>query len=113
MIETLDDYDWGQAFGYACGSACISTAPGSSCSANEFTREDVSELRHATAGEHDESNWMAAGVLSDGRCFYLEAGCDYTGWDCQASGFAVVADDWEALVQFGMGDNARTAWGLG
>jgi hypothetical protein len=63
--------------------------------------------------DHDGAPWRCAGILRDGRAFYLEAGCDYTGWDCQASGTATVAEDWDRLVQFGMGSDARTLWGLG
>lgn len=122
MLTELDDYDWREAFGYAGepdtnatdhGGASVSVAEGASCSAERFTRDDVLMILHKQDGEGDERPWLMLGRLKDGRWFYLEASCDYTGWDCQAGGFAVVAEDFDRLVQFGLGDNARTLWGLG
>lgn len=40
----------------------------------------------ASEGENDESNWIAIVRLADGRLAFVDAGCDYTGWDCQAWG---------------------------
>lgn len=34
--------------------------------------------------------------------FYLAAGCDYTGWDCQASGYVEVSMDLERLIRLGI-----------
>lgn len=119
MIEALNDYDWHEAFGYAgeegtcAAGGRISVALGSSCAPSPFSRADVIELRHHRVGENDGANWLACGLLRDGRWFFLEAGCDYTGWDCQASGSAVVADSWDALLLYALTDEARDAFGLG
>jgi hypothetical protein len=43
---------------------------------------------------------------------FLEAGCDYTGWDCQADGFAYVAASLNDLVRFGLTTEHREALGL-
>lgn len=48
--------------------------------------EHVTEILHSVAGENDESSWLAIGRWDDGKFFVMDAGCDYTGWDCQASG---------------------------
>jgi len=91
MIDILDDYDWGQAFQYAGevdeesyydnGEASISSAAGEQCDTSSFSRSDVVEIYGYQVGENDEQNWKMAGLLCDGRHFFLSAGCDYTGWD--------------------------------
>lgn len=40
----------------------------------------------SSEGERDEEDWLAVLRLIDGRWCVLRAGCDYTGWDCQAGG---------------------------
>jgi hypothetical protein len=67
--KRIRDDDWKQAFGFA-----------------PFTREEVSEVIAAEDGENDGDNWVGIFRLKDGRIGYLTAGCDYTGWDCQADG---------------------------
>lgn len=120
IIEELrDGYDWKEVFGYAgeegaCGWGSPSKVANASddLSTAPFSRADVVALKHWTEGENDGPPWRVCGWLRDGRWFYLEAGCDYTGWDCQASGWACVADDWESLLQFGLTQEARALWGL-
>jgi len=48
--------------------------------------EDVVKVIACDAGENDTSEWIAVVHLKDGRYAVMAAGCDYTGWDCQASG---------------------------
>lgn len=97
-----EDYDWKEAFEYA---KTIRTATG--CSKDPFAMHDVAEVIAADPGENDGPSWMMAGRLSDGRFFFLDAGCDYTGWDCQAGGDAQVADTLPNLIRFGMTEDAR------
>ena len=40
--------------------------------------------------------------------FFLSAGCDYTGWDCQAWGQASVARDRISIEQFGISEQEMT-----
>jgi len=123
MIDRLDDYDWRQAFGYVGEPGTEATgyqgadgkpmlAEGAECSADPFTREDVAHIEHISDGENDERDWLIIGRLNDGRWFYLEAGCDYTGWDCQADGSGWLSHSLEHLLQFGITDQARTRFGL-
>ena len=51
---------------------------------------------------------MCYGQLNDGRWFYLEAGCDYTGWDCQAGGSVTIARTKEECENFAMTDESRS-----
>ncbi len=91
-----------EAFVYA---NTIRTATG--CAKDGFTLADVSEVIAAEPGENDGPSWLMAGRLKDGRFFFLDAGCDYTGWDCQAGGDAQVADTLDNLIRFGMTQDAR------
>ena len=93
MLELLKEGDWEEAFGYGgkdkntCATTCQGfdelPQPVEGCTSpcHGFDREDVAEIVFSREGEHDEMEWMIAGRLHDGRWFYLEAGCDYTGWD--------------------------------
>lgn len=107
MLERLNDYDWEQAFEYADAVPIV----GATCAPGRFTREDVAEILAIEDGVHDEESWIGLFRLNDGRFAYLEAGCDYTGWDCQASGSAQVADTMEQLVRFGVGQDSRRRFG--
>ena len=106
-IMEYNTYDWEQAFVYA---AVIRTATG--CSQASFEFHDVAEVIAAEEGSNDGPSWLMVGKLHDGRFFFLEAGCDYTGWDCQASGDAQVADTLTNLIRFGMTEDARTRLNL-
>ena len=64
-IKTLtEDYDWKEAMSYA-----------------KFKAEDVAEILKADQGCHDEADWLLIVRLKDGTFGWLNAGCDYTGWD--------------------------------
>lgn len=108
----LDTYDWKCAFGEECISVSASAVAGASCNEEPFRRSDVVEIIGVTEGENDGDAWRIAGRLADGRWFYLNAWCDYTGWDCQAGGHACVADDRDGLIQFGIPNDDCDTWGL-
>lgn len=94
MDKRLDDYDWEAVFTYVgaafdsdsywsptgCGDppACVQ---GCEVPTTPFGRDDVAEIVAMSEGENDGDEWLIAGRLEDGRFFYIEAGCDYTGWD--------------------------------
>lgn len=103
MLERLDDWDWEQAFTYADPTPVL----GEQINASAFAREDVMEIIAIDDGENDGPSWIGVFRLQDGRFAYLEAGCDYTGWDCQAGGSAQVATTLEKLVRFGVGEADR------
>lgn len=90
------DSDWQEAFHYAEG----------------FAIDDVAEVRNAVEGENDGDEWIVWGKLKDGRWFYLKAGCDYTGWDCQASGSSYTSQNKQDLIRMGMDRGARERFGL-
>ena len=112
----LDDYDWGEVFAFAGGGGSnspeICVVMGDKCPATLFSRKDVKVIYGSRAGENDGYEWLIWGKLNDNRYFYIEAGCDYTGFDCQADGRAWVASSKKKIINFGMGDMAREVFGL-
>lgn len=97
-----EDYDWQSAFAYGND---IRTA--THCDKAGFGINDVAEVLAADPGANDKQSWMMAGRLKDGRYFFLDAWCDYTGWDCRAGGDGQVADTLDNLIRFGMTKEAR------
>lgn len=69
LDEFKNDYNWREAF----------------LTAGEDI-DAVSEIICAEAGYNDEANWDAIVLLGSPYNYYavISAGCDYTGWDCQA-----------------------------
>lgn len=95
---SVEDYDWVEAFGYAGDPGKVFDRDAGDGAAGElFGLADVVEFLGWSAGENDGRSWIAWGRLKDGRYFYLSAGCDYTGWDCQAGGEAWVSRDRETV----------------
>lgn len=90
LAEMRESYDWQEAFKYA-----------------SFTMDEVESVVASSEGENDGQNWLAVFNLKDGRFAYLEAGCDYTGWDCQADGQSWVRDNLEDLRRWDMPKTSR------
>lgn len=78
MLAELNSYDWQEAFAYASPEPVIA---GRKMDCSPFTRDDVAAIHGIEEGENDGPSWIIYGLLDDGRWFFLEAGCDYTGWD--------------------------------
>jgi hypothetical protein len=111
MLRALDTYDWPEAFDE--GTANISGAlPGDGYDLTPFSIEDVVLILWMDEGENDGPDWIIAGVLQDNRGFFLSAGCDYTGWDCQAGGHAVICNSIEELLLFGIDDGDKDRFGI-
>lgn len=91
----------------SCGEPPVSEAP--------FKRSDVAvvEALHDTTAR-DWDGWSGVGVflLKDGRWACIEAGCDYTGWDCQSGGSSRVAATRENIIRFGLTVEQRAQLGL-
>ena len=114
-----EDYDWEAAFEYAghptghgCGNSSPTITTLGVCDASPFSIQDVAEVYAKDEGENDEASWIMWGRLRDGRHFFLEAGCDYTGWDCQACGHAYVSMTKDRLIHSAMDIGARRRFGL-
>lgn len=74
--------------------------------------DDVDSVVACDEGENDGSAWIALLQLKDGRYLWLSAGCDYTGWDCQAGGFMQVGDALDMMVRLAMGTEDRSRLGF-
>ncbi len=115
------DYNWNEVFGYCGGPNADGNSSGSIPEAaplgadvptTTFGLDDVEEIYAYIDGEHDERDWVCYGLLKDGRYFSVRAGCDYTGWDCQASGMSSVAKTKEDIERFGLGVEERVILGV-
>lgn len=90
-INTLfQEYDWREAAVYAA-----------------WNPDQVQEIIATSCGENDGANWLMVVKLKDGRLSFLSAGCDYTGWDCQAGGSSQEYNSLEELIRMGLGKEER------
>lgn len=108
MDERLETGDWDEVFKYAEPVVVM----GHFVDTASFTREDVSEIFFLEEGENDGPEWIGVFKLKDGRFAAIRAGCDYTGWDCQASGSADVAANYEDLIRYGLTEDERHRLGI-
>ncbi|MDQ0494031.1 hypothetical protein [Paenibacillus brasilensis] len=123
MLERLDVYDWKEAFGYAGkekgtnanyqGLNPITVVQfAKPVPTTPFDREDVEEIIAMSEGENDGPNWIGVFKLQDGRYATIDAGCDYTGWDCRADGFVEVAGSLDEIIKYGLSNEQRNRLGL-
>ena len=108
MTNTKVDWnegDWGAALDEAANGRYRFYRDGEKPRVVEPT--DIAETLYA-----DEAAWLAVVKMVDGRYAFIEASCDYTGWDCQASGSISYAVSVEELCRFSMDDHQRRRLGL-
>lgn len=80
-LETWkQQYDWRNAFYEAFHGTY------GSFDAPNHPIDRVTEVLASAEGENDGANWICVVKMDDGQFAMVSAGCDYTGWDCQASG---------------------------
>lgn len=72
-----------------------------------YKRSDVAEIIAIEDGDRDGPQWIGVFKMRDGRYLFVEAGCDYTGWDCQSGGTGWMSPTLEECVWHGMNDSAR------
>jgi hypothetical protein len=109
-VPELDTYDWRNAFSYAANPE--PAAPTIQVNCATIYVDEVEKIKFMRLGANDERNWWLVGQVKDGRWFSLDAGCDYTGWDCQAWGKCWVANTEEEILQFGITNEQRLEFGL-
>lgn len=107
VAQLKEQYDWIEACEYM-GNLRVAYQ----CSADVCRIDDIAKVIMHEYGENDGPSWLLVGRLKDGRYFFLEAGCDYTGWDCQASGDIQVADSLDNLKRYCMTESARERLGI-
>ena len=113
MLLELDCYDWAMAFKE--GSSNIMPCPPTEDIDNQsvILPSDVEIIIRIREGENDERDWLLLGILKGGDYIFLRAGCDYTGWDCQASGSIELGKSLKQVMQYGMTEEEIVAIGLG
>lgn len=88
--ELKEDYDWQNAFSYA-----------------DFSINDVKTIISSYEGYNDGDSWSIVVELNDGRFGYVDAWCDYTGWDCQAGGDSEIKNTLEELQRWSLTSKLR------
>ncbi len=99
------DSDWNEAMTIALGSVGAVLGYTGSIEFNGW--DDISKVISSSDGCNDGPNWIALFQLHDERYLFLSAGCDYTGWDCQASGIIKICINYNDMIRFGLGDDDR------
>lgn len=120
ILPELDSNDWHEAFAYAANESRAGGGDRSSPQPTEgyhgslapFDRADVEFIVALSEGEKEERPWVGVFLLKDGRYASLIAKCDYTGWDCVASGDSWVAADLPSIIRWGLTDETRVRLGL-
>jgi hypothetical protein len=113
-LENLEgSYDWEEVFGEGNGGNCtqdVESLDGTSTS--QVRRSDVVEIIAAVNGENDGDDWIGVFRLNDGRFLVAAGGCDYTGWDCQASNTLTVASSLASAIETGLTPEQAERLGL-
>ena len=94
--EYKQDYYWREAFQFADG----------------FSIDDIETVFVDDEGHNDGEPWLSYGRLKDGRCYFLSAWCDYTGWDCQSGGDCALHTDRAFMERYQMSDRDRARLGI-
>ena len=71
--------DLSDAIEYALGP--MIPTEGYSGPAGMLSMDIIEKIVFEDRGEKDERNWLWVLLLKDGRWVFVNAGCDYTGWD--------------------------------
>jgi len=108
LEELAADCNWREAFAYANAPQPTEGYAGPLAA---VTLADVAEVVAYDDGENDGPDWVGVFRLHDGRHLFLAAGCDYTGWDCQAGGSSWLANDLASCVRWGLTTEARERLG--
>ena len=95
-LQTLkEDYDWQEAINFA-----------------PFSINDIEEILYYFEGENDGDSWMGVFKLNNGKFGYVDAWCDYTGWDCQSGGDGAIGDTFEHLQRWELTTKIRRRLGI-
>lgn len=111
-------YDWRSVFDFACGGKSDGGTSGNAAGcfpcdcdtrtrSDEFKITDVADVIDASDGENDGAHFMCVVLLNDGRFAFLDAWCDYTGWDCQSGGEVLTSTSLRTIERAALTDEAR------
>jgi hypothetical protein len=95
LEQFRDDGDWRTIFMDVRDTSGGNLLGGVDSASNPTTREvrsfkmsDVAEVIAVANGEKDELSWIGLFRTVGGFYLFVEAWCDYTGWDCQSGASA-------------------------
>lgn len=104
--------DWAEVFGEGVGGNTTQDVESpDGTGTGTVLRSNIEELLGSVNGENDGDDWVCVFRLKDGRYGAASGGCDYTGWDCQASNRITVAKDLETIIRLGLSDEDRRRLG--
>lgn len=63
---------------------------------HDWPLDEIEQVLAVWEGENDGDNWRWVVKRSNGEFWFIDGGCDYTGWDCQS---------WLSMVQMGSLDD--------
>ncbi len=66
--------------------------------------DNLQEIFYFQTGQCDGDNWYVLGQFSNGVYFYINAWCDYTGFDCQSGIRVHCSKDLNLLKKMGIVD---------
>jgi len=75
------DHDWEEAFSFAADEGYVKVDP----------KTDIKRVIASIDGDRDGPDWQAVVELKKGGFLWISSGCDYSGWECRASGSAMYA----------------------
>lgn len=102
-----EDYDWKEAFYFTKLEPALPNNECEKLAIGNYSQNDVEYVYMLYNGCNDEENWIGIFRLKDSRLVALSAGCDYTGWDCQAGGKSVAATSLNELWYYGLDAKER------
>lgn len=112
MIDPrIDTYDWQEIFSDPNLQGKQYTRPAHvrerKMRDEAYKAEDVAEILAMIEGESDGADWIGLFKMNDGKFMCVRAGCDYTGWDCQAGGSSDYADTLQDVIAGGLTADER------
>lgn len=105
LKKMRQDSNWNQAMEVA--SSTVGAVLGYTGSVAFNGWDDIDSVIASDDGCNDGYNWIALFQLHDERYLFFSAGCDYTGWDCQASGVIKICRNYNDMICLGLGDDDR------
>ena len=105
-----NEVDYKSAFRYPLSSFLCRDGHWTAYGSDEEIKEAFDQLETIYAyqeGENDEQAWILLGRTSDDDFVFMQASCDYTGFNCRGGGTVAVSDDWSTMWNMYMTESIR------
>lgn len=87
LTTFMEAYSWQQAMMYA-----------------KFKFSDIKKIIFSKEGFNDGDHWQLVVQLKNRKYGWLNAWCDYSGWDCQSGGNSDIVNNKKEALQKVAGD---------